>query len=413
MTSSQAVRAEPREAATALPTWPLVGAIILAAVNLRTAVTSVGPLLDELERGVGLSSGLAGLLTTLPVISFATLGWVTPRLAARVGPHRLLTAALALMTAGLVLRSLASSAALFLALSVLALAGGAMGNVLLPVMVKRHFPSRVGPMTATYTTALAIGTTLAAATTVPIAGVGAHGSDLNWRLGLGAWAGLSAVATLAWLVLPHRSDHESSRPAHGSQLLRSPTAWALALFFGSQSMQAYIAFGWFAQFFREQAHFSAARAGLLIAFMSAISIPVSVAVPYVAAKLTSQRPLIAGFLACYVVAYVGMLVAPAGGAWVWALLAGTGAGAFPLALTLIGLRSRTPATTAALSAFSQSIGYVLAGAGPLLVGILHGATGSWTGPFILMFADLALLAASGWYIGRPRLVDDDLARSAG
>jgi len=389
--------------------WLLIAAIVLAALNLRTAVTSVGPLLDELEQGIGLSSGLAGVLTTMPVISFAALGWITPRLAARFGSHRTLTGALSMMTAGLVLRAGAGSPWLFLAATVPALAGGAMGNVLLPVIVKQHFPRRVGAMTATYTTALAVGTTLAAAAAVPIASI--RGKP-DWRLGLGAWAALSGLAVLTWLFVAHRTASAASpRPvAHGSHLLRSPTAWALTLFFGAQSMQAYIAFGWFAQFYREQASFSAAQGGVLVAFLAGVSVPVSVAVPYVAARMRSQRGLIGAFVACYVVAYAGMLADPGAGAWLWALLAGLGAGAFPLALTLIGLRSRTPEGTAALSAFSQSIGYILAGLGPLLVGVLHGATGGWGAPFALMFADLGVLAGAGWYIGKPRYVEDDLGR---
>ncbi len=390
------------------PAWLLVAAVMLAALNLRTAVTSVGPLLDELERGIGLSSALAGLLTTMPVLAFAGLGWVTPAIAARFGAQRVLTGALVMMTAGLVLRALAGSAWLFLAMSVPALAGGAMGNVLLPVMVKRHFPGRVGPMTAAYTTSLAVGTTLAAGLTVPIASVR---GGLDWRLGLGSWAVLSAVAALLWLLMPHRSEraHASGGFTHGRELFTSPTAWALALFFGAQSMQAYISLGWFALFFRERAAFSPARAGLLVAVMASMSIPVSMVVPYLAARLRSQRPIVAACLACYVVAYSGMLTAPRAGAWLWAVLAGLGAGAFPLALTLIGLRSRTPQTTTALSAFAQSIGYVVAGTGPLLVGVLHGHTGGWTGPFVVLFADLGLFAISGWYVSRPRYVDDDLA----
>jgi len=395
-------------ARSSAPPWLLVGAIVLAAVNLRTAVTSVGPLLDELERGVGLSSGLAGLLTTMPVLAFAGLGWVTPGLAARFGSRRVLSGALAMMTAGLVLRSVAGSAWLFLAMSVPALAGGAMGNVLLPSMVKRHFPGRVGPMTAAYTTALALGTTVAAAVTVPISTIGG-GQD--WRLGLGAWAALSAVAALVWLLVPLPAEPADAGPrTHSSQLVGSRTAWALALFFGAQSLQAYVSLGWFAQFFRERAGFSATRAGLLIAVLSSVSIPVSMAVPYVAARLRSQHAIIAGFLACYLVAYTGMLIAPVGGAWVWAVLVGLGGGAFPLALTLIGLRTRTPETTVALSAFAQSIGYVVAGIGPLLVGVLHGRRGSWTGPFVVLFADLALFAVAGWYVSGPCYVDDDLGR---
>jgi len=123
--------------------------------------------------------------------------------------------------------------------------------------------------------------------------------------------------------------------------------------------------------------------------------------------------VIAVFLACYLVAYTGMLVAPRAGAWLWAFLAGLGGGAFPLALTLIGLRSRAPQNTAALSAFSQSIGYIFAGSGPLLVGVLHGRTGGWAGPFVVLFADLAVFAVAGWYVARPRFVDDDLLPRTG
>lgn len=389
------------------PGWALVAGVVLAAVNLRTAVTSVGPLLDQLESGVGLTSTLAGVLTTLPVISFATLGSLTPRLAHRVGEQRLLAGALVLMTAGLALRALVSTPVPFLALSVVALVGGAMGNVLLPVLVKRHFAARVGPMTAAYTTALAVGTTLAAAVTVPIA---TRGGRVDWRVGLGVWALLAGIAALCWLVLPSGRGGlaEDAAPRVRVRLRGSRTAWALTLFFGSQSLQAYVAFGWFALFFSERAGVSAARAGLLVAVLAAMSIPSSIVIPSLAARLRSQRPLVAVLVGCYVIAYTGMLVAPRAGAFVWVVLVGIGAGAFPLALTLIGLRSRTPATTSALSAFAQSIGYLLAAGGPLLVGVLHGADGSWTGPFALLFGALAVMAVSGWLVAEPRDVEDDL-----
>jgi CP family cyanate transporter-like MFS transporter len=393
------------------PAWALITAVLLAALNLRTAVTSVGPLLDELESGIGLTGVLAGVLTTLPVIAFAVLGSLTPRLAHRVGEQRLLAGALVLMTVGLALRAMVSSPWPFLLLSVLALAGGAMGNVLLPVLVKRHFPDRVGTMTAGYTTSMAIGTTLGAALTVPIA---TRGGTADWRVGLGAWAVLAAVAAACWVVLPGGPRTvDGERPARVRVPLRgSSTAWSLALFFGSQSLQAYVAFGWFALFFRERAGASATRAGLLVAVLAALSIPVSVVIPSVAARMRSQRPLIALLVACYVVAYSGMLVAPAAGAWIWVVLTGIGSGAFPLALTLIGMRSRTPHTTAALSAFAQSIGYLLAGCGPLLVGVLHGADGGWGKPFALLFGALVVMAVSGWRVGQPRDVEDDVPAPA-
>lgn len=390
--------------------WSSAVAIVIAAMNLRTAVTSVGPLLDELQRGIGMSAGMAGLLTSLPVLCFAAIGVVTPSLARRIGPESLLITALSMMTLGLGLRPFSTSGWMFVALSVPALSGGAMGNVLLPAMVKRRFPDAVGPLTAAYTTALALGTTLAAALTVPLAGLGA-GTD--WRLGLGAWAVLSAAGAGCWIFVGRGGAAANPAPARHPfrGLRRSPTAWALALFFGSQSMQAFVAFGWFAEFLRERAGISPARAGLLVAGMSALSIPVSAVVPSVAARLRSQRPLVAACLACYIAAYAGLWLAPTRAPWAWALFAGLASGAFPLALTLIGLRTRAYETTAALSAFSQSIGYAMAGVGPLLVGVLHGVNGGWSWPFLLLLLDLLVLAVSGWYAAGPRLVDDDLRQT--
>lgn len=405
-----AVTAARPAATTRAPRWSLVAAVVLTALNLRTAVTSVGPLLSEVQAGIGLSSALAGVLTTLPVVCFALVGWYAPAIASRLGEHRAVTGALALMTVGLLGRSLVSAPAPFLALSAVALLGGAVGNVLLPSLVKRHFPDRIGPMTAVYTTALAIGLTGAAAGAVPLARAAGEG---GWRFGLGAWALLSALAVVPWLW--HVGDRGGARAAargrSGARMLRSPTAWALAVFFGAQSLHAYVSFGWFALFFQEQGPFSASSAGFLLAVVTGLSIPVSAAVPALAARRPSQRPLVLVLAGCYVVAYTGMLTAPgfAGGV-LWAALVGVGSGAFPLALTMIALRTRTADATASLSAFAQSVGYLLAGGGPLLVGVLHGRSGGWTGSFVLLFAALAVMVVAGWFAARPRSVEDEVPR---
>lgn len=173
-------------------------------------------------------------------------------------------------------------------------------------------------------------------------------------------------------------------------------------------MQAYIAFGWFALFFREEAGVSATRAGLLVAILAAMSVPISMVVPALAARMPDQRGLIAFLVGCYLVAYTGMLVAPGAGAWLWVVLAGIASGAFPLALTLVGMRTSRPAATAALSAFAQSTGYLIAGTGPVLVGLLHGATRSWASTFVLLYVAVAAMAVSGWFVGRPRDVEDEI-----
>jgi CP family cyanate transporter-like MFS transporter len=182
-------------------------------------------------------------------------------------------------------------------------------------------------------------------------------------------------------------------------------AWAITVMFAFQSMQAYISFGWFANFFRHEG-MDATQAGLRVALFASLSIPVSVVIPTVAQR--RLRPLIVVITASSAIAYAGLLTAPIGGSWVWMCLAGIGAGMFPLSLTMLGLRSREARTTAALSAFVQTWGYLIAGAGPVLVGLLLDATGDWTWPFLLLCLALALSGAGAWYASRQVQVDDEL-----
>ncbi|MBG0812802.1 MFS transporter [Planomonospora sp. ID82291] len=390
--------------ATRSLTWLLVLGIVLAALNLRTAVTSVGPVLDEISAGLGMSGAGIGLLTTLPVLIFATVGAATPALARRTGEHRLLLLALLALGTGLVIRAMAGSAELFLFSSALALSGGAVGNVLIPTLIKRHFPGRAGTMTTVYTTALAVGTMLAAAATVPIE----RAADGNWHLALGVWGALAAVAALPWLVLLRSEpakDAGTGRLGLGT-LLRSRLAWSVAVYFGTQSMVAYIMFGFLPQILVDGGYTSG-QAGLVLGVFTAIGIPVSTITPSVASRFADQRPAVAVFIAFYVVGFLGLWLAPAALAWLFAVLVGIGMGSFPLALTILALRTRTPEATAALSAFGQSAGYLIAGAGPLVVGVMHEATGGWTLPFLLLFAVVAVQSAAGWYAGRARYLEDE------
>jgi CP family cyanate transporter-like MFS transporter len=194
-----------------------------------------------------------------------------------------------------------------------------------------------------------------------------------------------------------------------TDVAHSRTAWALMIFFAFQSLQAYIAFGWFDKFLHVHG-ISSSTAGWMVAALAGVTIPVSMVVPQIPPR--HHGTLLAALTGCYAVAYVGMVLAPVGGAWVWMLLAGAGSGMFPVALVLIGLRSRVPDTTAALSAFVQSSGYIVAGTGPLLFGILYGLTGGWGAPMALLFVGLAVAAVSGWRAIQPRYVDDDLHASA-
>ncbi|NUT41663.1 MAG: MFS transporter [Thermoactinospora sp.] len=386
--------------------WLLVLGIILAALNLRTAVTSVGPLLDQLAAGLGMSSVGTGLLTTLPVLAFAFVGAATPSLARRFGEHRLLLSALVLLGAGLLVRAMVGNAPVFLLSSAVALSGGAIGNVLIPTLIKRHFPGRAGVMTTVYTTALAVGTMLAAAATVPIER--AAGGD--WHIALGVWAVLAVIAAIPWFALVRRPRAEVAAPSAVSgglrALLGSKLAWSVAVYFGTQSMIAYIMFGWLPTILTD-AGYTTSQAGLVLGVFTALSIPISLVIPALATRFNDQRPVIVGLVAFYVIGFAGLWIAPS---WIWTIFIGVGMGSFPLALTMLALRTRTAEHTAALSAFGQSAGYLIAGFGPLVVGLIYKATGGWSVPYLMIFAVLAIQLVTGLYAGRNRFLEDEPAK---
>jgi CP family cyanate transporter-like MFS transporter len=378
--------------------------IVVLAFNLRPAAISIGPVLDEVRAGLGMSSTTAGLLTTLPVLAFAGFGALAPQLARRLGLHRVTLLALLCVVVGLGVRSQTSSIPLFLLLSLLALAGMATANVLLPSLVKLHFPNHIGVMTSVYTTSLAVGLTLASVLTVPL-----EHTFGSWRWGLFAWAVTALVAALPWIGLL-RHDNNPTAVRHTYRLrdiARTRLGWAMAGFFGLQSLQAYSVFGWFAEVFRS-AGFSPTTAGLLLGVITAMSIPLSFWLPALTARLQDQRRVIVPLVACYPVGYLGMIFAPKGGAWAWAVLIGTAASVFPVALTLIGLRSRTSEGTAALSGFTQSVGYLIASIGPFGMGLLFQLTGGWTVPLVALICMVVPQLVTGLIIARPAYIEDKL-----
>lgn len=385
----------------------LLAGVLAAAFNLRPAVTSLGPLLQEVRADLHMSGTTAGLLTSVPPLCFAVFGTAAPRLARRFGPGAVVGAGTAAIAAGLLLRPLAGSTAPFLAATALGLAGIAVGNVLMPVLVKRHFPDRVGAMTGLYSMFLSLGTAVAAAVTVPAA----HALGGNWRYGLGMWGVAAALAVLPWLVpsreRPASAGTAGAGPVPALRITRSPTAWALAVFFGVQAAGAYITMGWLPQIFRD-AGVSAGTAGLLLAITMVVSVPLSFALPALAGRMRHQGGLVAVLGAFGLAGCTGLLLAPAAAPLVWALLLGVSNAAFPLALTMIGLRSRSSAGVVRLSAFAQSTGYLISIPGPILVGALYQHTGGWTAPIMLMGALLLPQTAAGMLAGRDRRVEDEV-----
>ncbi|MEU4931706.1 CynX/NimT family MFS transporter [Streptomyces yokosukanensis] len=394
----------------------VVVGIVLSALNLRPAITSLGALLEEVRDGLGMSGSVAGLLTSVPPLCFAVFGVTAPRLARRFGPAAVVCAGMVAITTGLLIRPFLGGTVGFLAASALALMGIAVSNVLMPVIVKRWFPDRVGSMTGLYSMALALGTSLAAAVTVPL--TDAMGG--SWRSGLAVWAVLAGTAVLPWLPLvrgraaasappqerPAREHHASVAQPAPLRITRSRTAWALAAFFGLQATAAYITMGWMPQIFRD-AGVPAGTAGVLLAVTMAMGVPLAFVIPRVATRLPHQGPIVLVLGVCGLAGYAGLYLAPADGAWAWALLLGISNCAFPLALTMVGMRARSGQGVAQLSAFAQSTGYLISIPGPLLVGVLYQQSGGWGVPIALMAALMVPQMVVGFLAGRDRTVEEE------
>jgi MFS transporter, CP family, cyanate transporter len=287
--------------------------------------------------------------------------------------------------------------------------GIAVSNVLMPVIVKRYFPDRVGSMTGLYSMALALGTSVAAAATVPMT----EALGGSWRVGLAVWAVLAALAVLPWIGMA-RDRGAAARNTVAAQaqespaprITRSPTAWALGCFFGLQATGAYITMGWMPQIFRD-AGVSASTAGVLLAVTMVMGVPLAFVIPRLATRMKTQGPIVVALGLCGLTGYAGLFFAPAAGAWAWALLLGVSNCAFPLALTMIGMRSRTGAGVVRLSAFAQSTGYLISIPGPLLVGVLYQHSGGWGLPIALMAGLIVPQIAVGILAGRDRTIEDE------
>ena len=382
----------------------LVGGLLLLSLNLRPAAVSVGPVLDELRDGLDMGPASAGLLTSLPVLAFAVFGALAPAAAARLGPHRVTMLSLLGVVVGLAGRAVVEQESAFLALSLVAVAGMAMANVLLPSLVRLHFPDRIGLLTGLYTTALAVGLTASFILTVPVAD--AFG---GWRYGIGIWAVLAAVAAVPWFGLV-RQDLRLDAPVRDvtyGDIARTRMGWAMTLFFGLQSLMAYVVFGWFATLWRD-AGFGAGTASALVGIVASVSIPMSLWAPQVVARPGDQRWVLVLIMCCYPVAYVGLIVAPHSLAVLWALVLGVALVTFPIVLTLVGLRTRTAGATAALSGWTQSTGYLMAAIGPFGVGVLHDATDGWTVSLLVLIALSVPLFLVGVYVGKPAHLEDQL-----
>jgi len=381
------------------------GAFLLVALNLRIAIAAVSPVLGDIQRDTGLTSGAAGLLTTIPIVCFGVFAFGTPRLTRRFGGHRLLLLAMLLLAGGITLYLQPSVPALFAATLVTG-AAIAVGNVLLPGVIKRDFVSRAGLMTGLYSMTLSAGAALAAGLTIPLR----TATGLGWRDVLALWAVPAVLAAAACAPRALRTRPRLA-PASGATtaprlgaLWRDPVAWAVTVFMGLQSLGYYALLAWLPTLFQDH-HMAAGQAGWMLSFSSFPAMAAALAMPAIERRLRRpQAAVVAAVLLC-AVGYLGLLADPVPLSYLWMTALGLGQGAaISLALGYIVARSPDHAHTGQLSTMAQGTGYLIACVGPLGLGLLHSATGSWTVPILALTAVLAIELIAGLLASRDRHV---------
>ena len=396
----------------------LVTGILVLAFNLRSMITGVPPVFPELESVLHVSSGSLAVLAAVPVLCFGVFSGSGAPLSRRYGEERVLAAALVLIVGGLLLRSAAPSALLFPG-TIVAGAGIALMNVLLPSLVKRRAPDRAGWLIGLYLLALAAGAVVGSALAVPVFNA-AGGGLTAARLTLGLWAGPAIIALLVWAPqLRFRTLPESGAQAGALAMGRHALAWQVMLFMGLQSLSYYAALSWFATMFRDRGA-SAAYAGTLLALMNLGNAITALAVPVLAHRFRDQRLLAAAAMVTTAAGLAGAGYGPYGLAPEFMVLLGLGQGAtLGLGIYYTMARAPDPGSAASLSAFAQGLGYLIASLGPLLIGFLHTATGGWSVPVAVLLVVAVLQLITGWLAGRAltvpagRPVPAPGARSAG
>lgn len=377
-------------------------AIAAIAFNLRPAISAVGPLISEIRQDTGLSNTLLGMLTTLPILAFGLISVFTPVFTKRLGTEGTMTLALLILTAGTLLRVIPGSIMLFGG-TILLGAGIALGNVLLPGIVKKQFPAKTGLVTGIYSSMLGIGAALSSGISVPLS----QNLGLGWRWSLGFWSIFSIIALLIWLPQLRRNFQVVAKRSLGNalkQLSQSGIAWNVALFMGFQSFTFYIIIAWLPEILQDRG-VGAVEAGWMLSLCQGMGVFGTFFIPAWAERLENQRVPV---IVLIVLEMAGLL---------WLMLAGTSytgvivsmlglsmGGSFGIALLFIVLRTADSDSANELSGISQSVGYTLAATGPTLFGAVFDLTEVWTIPLGLLLIFSVLKLWSGWHAGTKGVV---------
>ncbi|WP_337031465.1 MFS transporter [Paenibacillus illinoisensis] len=381
----------------------ILGIIVIAA-NLRTPLTSVGPLVSLIRDDVQISNTLAGLITTLPLLAFALLSPLVPKLGRMYGVERIILMALIFLTVGIVIRSLSGAANLYIGTAIIGFAI-AVCNVLLPSIIKRDFPNKMGSVTGLYSISMSLSGAIASGISVPLA----VNAGLKWQGALGIWGILSFVSILCWLPQLRNQTRKKAttsqqKDRNDVNVWRSPLAWQVTLFMGIQSMVFYVLIAWLPEILKQQG-IGSNQSGWYLSIMQLAMLPFTFLVPVIAGRMSSQRLLVSITTTLLLTGTLGLLYGSSNIILLWIIILGIGGGfAFSLSMMFFGLRTENAHQAAELSGMAQSIGYLLAAVGPALIGYLHDATNSWKLPLFILLGASFLLFLVGIGAARNRFV---------
>lgn len=387
-------------------------AIAVTAVNLRTAVTGFTPLLEIIGADLGFGVAIAGVLGTVPALSFALFGFLAPMVTRRFGLERTAAVALGLTALSLLMRAVSATSALLVLSTVLALAGIGAANVVIVPLVKVWFADRVALWTSLYLILMQTGQFIAPLLAVPVA------DATTWRFSVGIWAAPAALAAAIWLVVTVRlkNDHRAPAPATATaearpRISRSATVWGLVGLFATTSFANYAIITWVPAMITD-AGGRAALGGSMVALYSVWGVAAALVVPQLAMRMANPFIVVIACSIVLVIGYLGLLLSPLEGTPLWMCALGIGVSTFPLCMTLINRRTRSAQSASAVSGFVQGTGYALACFGPIGLGLLREATGSWSIPLLVLVATAVPGVIAGWFACRPRFVEDDAPERA-
>ncbi|WP_215405643.1 MFS transporter [Vibrio gigantis] len=361
--------------------------ILFLSLNLRGPFTSLAPVLSQVMEGLSLNSSAAGFLTALPLLTFALFSPLVTKISQRIGLEPSLLLALVLITTGITLRSFGAITTLYIGTVMIGL-GIAIGNVLLPVVVKISFPTRIATVTSLYIFTMGIGSTLGSSLMVPFSELTLF-TLTGWQLALLMNLVFPILALMIWLPkITKRSSSKNTKqneenPVPMKKMIKSGVAWQVTLALGLNSFTFYSLAGWLPQILNDLGY-SEIDAGYIYGFLQfSTMVPGLLLLPFLG-KSNNQRWLITLCTSSVFIGLIGLLYLPDFAIFWVGLFGLANCSTFIIALSFVGLRTSNSSQAASLSGMAQGIGYALAATGPTLVGKLHSQTGSWSVPILLI-----------------------------